>query len=187
MACAPVLWANAPPDKAPAATAPSVENLLPPVANRPGVVVDKLKGGLLLPSLQQAAAAVVIALGQRYGASFAVLEDELANTKKMQRMTRSMKLPPQVEEGRKRRLALLAWALKEAPFRVKVSFGHQRKGKGYVASAECRENGTTKVIHRVEGLGRSYEAAVEDLKTHLGSFCGVLDGLVAERKRGGTR
>lgn len=170
---------------APAADAPKVS--LPPLAQRPFVVMDPLKGmGMLLPSGQDTAKTVMLAMMQRYGNGFAVMEDELISIKKLRRMAgNDFKMPPDTQALQDGRLALLEWAVKEAPYRISVGFKSAPKGqKGYVASAECRAKGSKEVIHRVEGTGKGYEDAINDLKTHLGSFCGMLDGVAKTRTQG---
>lgn len=158
--------------------------VLPPLQQRPVVVVDRIQGaGLLLPSVQETVKAVVLALNGRYGVGFAVLEDELHNTRQLRRMSRGFKLPEQAEAAQVARMALLEWAIKESPYRIKASFRHDAKRKVYVAAAECRRRDEKTPLHAVEGTGKTYDAAVEDLKKHLNTFCGILDGVVAERAR----
>ncbi|MBK7556136.1 MAG: hypothetical protein IPI55_16470 [Flavobacteriales bacterium] len=69
---------------------------LPPLKDRPAVLVDRVQGaGLLLPSVQETIKAVVMGLNARYGVGFVALEDELHNTRQLRRMSRGMKLPEQ--------------------------------------------------------------------------------------------
>jgi len=161
-----------------------VKHPLPPVQQRPFVVVDRLKGmGLLLPSGQETMKAVVVALSRRYGNNFVVIEDELINTKKLRRMAgRDMTMPAEAQTQQDARLFMLEWAVKEAPYRV--SIGYKAVNKGFQASAECRELGAKKPIHRLEGFGKTYDGAVEDLARQLKTFCGVLDAVFELRKKG---
>ncbi|MEW5855620.1 MAG: hypothetical protein AB2A00_42995 [Myxococcota bacterium] len=164
-----------------AADAPPVQ--LPPPSKRPLVVVDRIKGvGLLLPSAQQVAAAVVLELDRRYGEDAALLEDELHNLKQLRRMrTRGFVMPPEMQKTQDERVALLEWAVKEAPYRVRI--GYKRVKSEYVATAECREATGQAPIHSVEGRGRTYDSAIEAIRPRLKTFCAVLDGAAAERAR----
>ena len=158
---------------------------LPPLRERPAVLVDRVQGaGLLLPSVQETIKAVVMGLNARYGVGFVALEDELHNTRQLRRMSRGMKLPEQAEAAQVARMALLEWAIQEAPFRIRITFKHDSRRKVYVAAAACRRKEDKTPIHAVEGTGKTYDSAVEDLKKSLPTFCGILDGVVAERQRG---
>lgn len=156
----------------------------PPLEQRPLVVVDHLSHvGLLLPSAQEVVSAVVLALSKRYGPGLVVTEDELQSLKMLRRMTSGMPAQPGTQEAQQGRMRVLEWAVKEAPYRVRVGFEHVGKTGQYRAWAECRERQNRTPLHRVEGMGKRYADAVEDLRPRLLTFCGILDGAMAERAR----
>lgn len=178
----------APPPNAPAAAVDDTPPL-PPPHKRPLVVLDTFDdAGLLTPSAQEVAKAVVGAMMKRYGSDSVVLEDEAKSLRKLRRMSRGMGalMPADADRTQRGRLALLDWSLKEAPVRVKITFKRDKKGKGYVATAACRRVGTVDVLHQVEGRGARYDDAVNDLTPHLKTFCGVLDGVLVERQKART-
>lgn len=168
---------NPVPQPAPASTS------LPPANRRPMAVLERIRDvGLLLPTAQQVASAVILELNRRYGESAIVLEDELHNMKQLRRMSGGhFQLPPDLQKSQDARMVLLDWATKEAPYRVRIGFKAVKKE--YVASAECRERSSSTVIHRVEGRARTYDGAVEDLKPKLKTFCAVLDGAATQQGR----
>lgn len=172
--------ATAAPEEGAAAAPPR----LPPLRQRPVVVIDKVvKAGLLLPSVQETIKAVVLALNARYGNGVVVMEDEAINIKQLRRLSRGFKMPESAEEAQLNRLALVEWAVKEAPWRVKATFIFDSKRKAYVSAVECRRLGEKDVVHRAEGSGKTYDAALTDLQPHLKTFCGVLDGVVADIRK----
>jgi hypothetical protein len=175
-------WAHGAPAAGPSpAVKPEIR--LPPLQRRPLVVVDRLKGmGLLAPSGQNVTKVVVLELNRRYGEGACVIEDELWSLKELRRMAgRGLVLPESAQRTQDERVALLEWAVKESPYRVKVGF--KRQGGEYVASVECRAKDSPVVIHRVEGRGKGYEAPLENIQKPIKTFCAVLDGAAAQRAK----
>ncbi|MBI5493578.1 MAG: hypothetical protein HY904_01045 [Deltaproteobacteria bacterium] len=182
MSTAALLWVTV--TLAGAGAEPAAAPTLPPLRNRPIVVVDRIRNaGLLLPSVQETIKAAVIALNSRYGNGSAVMEDELNSLRELRRLSRGMVMNPGADDAQRARIALLEWAVKEAPYRVKATFVFDKKQKAYVAAVECRHKDSPAVIHRAEGAGKSYDAAVTALEPKLRSFCGVLDTAAADRAK----
>ena len=144
---------------------------------RPVVVIERLRSsGLLLPSAQAVAQALVIGIDKRCGDGSALLEDELSSLKRLRSfgLQMSNKLDSARAE-RDQRIAFLARELPLAPYRIRVRVSYNERKHSYTASAACAAQNRPEPLDSAEASAPTPTKAADALTPRLAHFCAVLE------------